>query len=290
MNAYSLRFVLALLSSSALLAGDAQAQYFGVPRFLPVPPPFGPAPFGPPVYYGRPALPPPVYVPPPVTVYRPRVDIELRSWGVPSVYGNVGGGLSIQTPGFSYHSGTFVPDDLSGAASWVDAAERLHRALSDHPDGEVWLEYLRPLDVVAAHVARSRELIQLAERYAGVVANPDLAWLHNLDGFREVYQQLNQLTGASLEADMGASLSSQSSGDSVLERNDPNQSETNSSAGKEPSGETLPAPLPTPDPQANEPTPAKQPVPAAPAEPTAKTAPMFNQAPAQADGLPIRPI
>ncbi|TWT87882.1 hypothetical protein [Neorhodopirellula pilleata] len=113
--------------------------------------------------------------------------------------------IDIRTPGFEYRAERhLVPSSAAdfaplptypGTGSLSDAAYRLAAALSVRPDGDVWLEYLQPERV--AQTSDANELAELSLRYQGVIANPDLAWLVNLDGFREV---LGQLSGMSREA------------------------------------------------------------------------------------------
>jgi hypothetical protein len=69
-------------------------------------------------------------------------------------------------------------------------ALRLAAALSDREEGQVWLEYLQPERLLMTD--NPAELADLALRYRGVTANPDLAWVSRLDGFSETVGWLSQ--------------------------------------------------------------------------------------------------
>ncbi len=81
-----------------------------------------------------------------------------------------------------------VPSGGSGPA-------RLLRSLSTR-QGEPWLEYLMPDRVIEAietnDVATLREL---AQRYDGVVNNPELRWVANLNGFAATRNLIHQHVG-----------------------------------------------------------------------------------------------
>ncbi|MCM2371411.1 hypothetical protein [Aporhodopirellula aestuarii] len=97
-----------------------------------------------------------------------------------------------------YHM-EFAPD----AGSFARAAVRLTNALSQMENGSVWIEYLHA-DQLAELANRGQlpsevEMRNLAARYQGVVANPDLDWVRRADGFEEVLAGLTAITGSGME-------------------------------------------------------------------------------------------
>jgi hypothetical protein len=147
----------------------------------------------------------------------------------------------------------YPPANLSDLQSQLyDAASRLTRSISARRDGEPWMTYLAPNRITAA-IERGEitALPELVQHYNGVVANPQLAFIANLDGFAATRRLLPQYL---------ASLNSQPP--AAVPATVPDVSETPS---EQDSGESLlpaPDPVPLPEPQADEaPEPPADPVP-----------------------------
>ena len=115
------------------------------------------------------------------------------------------GYIDIQVPGFSYQArrgsiassaGPPLPSTSMDDNHRQDVhalghpALRFAESLARREDGKVWLEYLQPERLMT--IANPAELEELALRYQGVLANPDLAWLRGVDGFGETVAWLNQ--------------------------------------------------------------------------------------------------
>ncbi len=226
----------AVIVSAAGSCSVATAQYFGMPGFGYAPPvsvTIGPGPgFGwarPDAYVG------PAYYPSPMAVMadhmaRRRFEMAERfaaRYGYPygpsyvvvapivevapvlpmepampldqaDPYGDYDGSGS--EPQYGYDPSLDVVPD-SGA--FARAAERLTSALSQMENGEVWIEYLES-NLLAQMASRGQLLSEsamrnLSARYQGVVANPDLNWLRNLDGFDDVMAGLIAITGGGQE-------------------------------------------------------------------------------------------
>jgi hypothetical protein len=94
-----------------------------------------------------------------------------------------------------------------------DAATRLEQGLSQREDGEVWLDYLRPRDILAVIDAADPskttiDLQNLFRNYEGVAGNQELSHVWVIDGFRQTHQGLKEWLDAS--APMSVDGSSQS--------------------------------------------------------------------------------
>ncbi|MEM9368332.1 MAG: hypothetical protein AAGD07_20245 [Planctomycetota bacterium] len=207
------------------VAEPASAQRFWGRRALVVPAPILPAgpvwafgPFGgvrvtPPVApYGP--VPPVAVVPTPaVPVPAEPVPAESVAIDVPHASVQVGPwGVEVNVPGFSYRSGMGIVDAPPGDVSvhkpavgwstdWVadllEASHRLSASLARHPQGEVWIEYLKPAriaELVQPWQAQTsaglsgeviKELKGISNGFEGVVANRQLGWLRQVDGFED---------------------------------------------------------------------------------------------------------
>lgn len=151
-----------------------------------------------------------VYAIPPVAPVLPVAPLPPfgSTYVTPSASASVSTRLS-----FDPYAENVVPQDSLGepfrepniqygdeAGAFAAAASRLSDALSRRENGEVWIEYLQ-CDRLAASASvgqlpSSVELENLAARYQGVLANPDLVWLQSSDGFYETMAGLNAITGA----------------------------------------------------------------------------------------------
>lgn len=219
-----------LIAASLIGATPASAQYFGpfgfrpgfgvglgpgvaigaIPRWSRRPPiyasPF--APLYPPIGYRAPVLVAPVLpaLPlPPAPSYRYAEPASVFPADTGSRISIGLGHVDIQVPGFSYQARRGVvppPVDYPMPPSALQysspptagdlghPASRLANALAQREDGEIWLDYLQPERLAMSD--NPAEIDELALRYQGVMANPDLAWLQRLDGFNETVAWLSQ--------------------------------------------------------------------------------------------------
>lgn len=113
--------------------------------------------------------------------------------------------VSVRSPGVQLESGVYetpsqAPPSIGSAdtspampnlsaqeilARLEVAGQTLRTALEANPNGEPWLDFLRPSDLAGlAQQGDETTLRQLFGRYDGVGPNPDLAWLRNLAGFQ----------------------------------------------------------------------------------------------------------
>lgn len=259
------------IASSAATVTTASAQYG--PRFRPG---FGPGVgigIGPGVAIGaiprwsrRNAIPsfyPPIGFPgaavmpyfayPPYPAFMPVLPVPpVGPWGGPGSRIDVGPNhVDIRTPGFQYRSrlgGPLAPvlPPSQPSAPLSRSAARLAVALSVHPDGDVWLDYLQPERVASATPSQRAEL---SLRYRGVLANPDLAWLQRVDGFEETLDWLtaeSEVGGSTFDSpgSLPGSPSRRRSNEPTLAPKLPSNAQPDSSPGRSP--ETLPAPQPEP--------------------------------------------
>lgn len=129
-----------------------------------------------------------------------------------------------------------LPEMPSESGAFAASASRLSRELSRHENGEMWIDFLQP-DQLAAMAAdgllpSGLELRDLAARYQGVLANPDLAWLRRVGGFEDTRAGLLAITGMPDNDDL-----------------DRSRSEEAESVTNEPEVMILPLPAPEPDPR-----------------------------------------
>jgi hypothetical protein len=186
--------------------------------------------------YGRPHRPLP---PASAHRYRPGADggiPEITSWPV--------------APAPSETASGFSRGQLRRSASMLRAALSVRGE-----EGEIWLDYLQPDAVVAAAEGRFFEfnLTEMAQRYEGVMTNPDLGHIRTLPGF-ETTKDLLALWARQVELNAAQSslqgqppsLQGQSPVDSADVDNPPGeaQPEMPRRDNADPPVETLPAPLP----------------------------------------------
>jgi len=95
------------------------------------------------------------------------------------------------------------PEFNNEAGAFAAATGRLTNALSRRENGDVWIEYLqcgRLADAAAAgQLPAGIDIRNLAAKYQGVIANPDLAWLMAADGFQETLAGLSAITNTGSE-------------------------------------------------------------------------------------------
>lgn len=221
-----------LISASLLGSTQASAQYFGpaffgfrpgltvgvgpgvaigaIPRWSRRAPIYSSryAPLYPPIGYRGAAVVVPVLPAtplPPTQPYGYAAPNPIQPIEVQSRFSFGPGHIDIQVPGFSYQArrgvAAFPADHPMPPTSMGNGnahrghslghpALRLADALAQREEGEVWLDYLQPERL--ATTDNPAELDELALRYQGVMANPDLAWLRGVDGFSETVAWLSQ--------------------------------------------------------------------------------------------------
>ncbi len=274
--------LLAVLSSTAAGQVVRVGPYGGVrvraPGFWmnlpgpPIAPPFYRSPFGIAPVYG-----PPI----PVPLYPFRYEVQrVPSYAIPApnfrmdYYGpggsgsiSVGSSPVVSVPSYSsdrqaVSQVAYPPANLSDLQSQLyDAATRLTRSISARRDGEPWMNYLAPHRIVAAlERGETTGLNELVVHYNGVVANPKLAFVANLDGFAATRSLLPQYL-ASLNGQIPAA------GTEVIEQ-PPRQDRSESDSGE--SLLPVPTPVPLPEPQAD---PASEPQADPASEPNADPVP-----------------
>ncbi|MEM6366641.1 MAG: hypothetical protein AAF745_19600, partial [Planctomycetota bacterium] len=179
-------------------------------------------PFG----FGVPIVPGPVIATPFGPAIGPPLPYRARRFGyvTPSVSSRVAvdayGGVQIDTPGFKMNLPGVAPvvvgpavtteitpnlepmsagvPDVQTRIKIREAVDRLTRALSGHSSETVWLDYLQPqriamlldqLELATSPDEQAQyqsQLAMLGRNFAGVLANPELAWITRLDGFQTV--------------------------------------------------------------------------------------------------------
>ncbi len=212
--------VVACLIATIADGRDAWGQLYGGPRgrgAIVVAPPIFPMPYLDDPFYGRGFYPPPFWEPPSgVRVRTPLFSLNIGPGGhLPprgyydryeayrphSGYGRThrslppagdhryrpggDGGIPEITswpvaPAASANATGFSRGQLRRAASMLRAALSVRGE-----EGEIWLDYLQPDAIVAATEGRFFEfnLTEMAQRYEGVITNPDLGHIRTLPGF-----------------------------------------------------------------------------------------------------------
>lgn len=80
----------------------------------------------------------------------------------------------------------------------ASAAQLQHSLEARRDDGDVWIDYLQPqqLMALAQNGVTTEKLALLLNNYEGVVGNPSLSSIWSAAGFRETYDLLRKYVGA----------------------------------------------------------------------------------------------